>query len=247
MLTDNGHTYFETVDEGICSSSDRYFKNVNTTGNEIEESCRTKSINEQESSQIRQLQLSDFKSHTHFVLNLFLQNAERNLKRHRGGFRYCNETQKFATYLRLTAGRLAYETLQKNIELALPSIVSVNRYTSKFNYDVSEGVLRCNELLQYLEQRNLPKYVIITEDATRITGRAQYDRLKNKIIGFALPLNEDGMPNTDTFHARNVEEIVNHFSSSNTIASFANVVMAHPITTEKVPAFPLLVFGSDNR
>lgn len=244
LVNEHGHLYFGSVDKGICASNQNYFKDESVAENkksiQIEE--KVEGVAENKSIQIEE------KSHTHFVLNMLLQNAETNVSRKKNGYRFCPETQKLATYLRMVGGRLTYETLQKNLELALPSIVSTNRYLSKSNCIVSEGILRCNELVAHLEKRNLPKYVAIAEDGTRICGRAQYDKKSNKIIGFVQPVNENtGMPDTNSFFARNTDEIINHFSNSNAVASFVNVIMAQPISSKKVPAFPLLVFGSDNR
>lgn len=109
-----------------------------------------------------------------------------------------------------------------------------------------EGCLRSNQLLKYLKDRSLPLVVSISEDATRIDGRIQYDAKTNQISGFVLPINsETGMPIPYSFQARNATEILNHFSSGNTVAHFVNVIMARPLAN--YPPFCLLLFSSDGR
>lgn len=86
----------------------------------------------------------------------------------------------------------------------------------------------------------------ISEDATRITNRVQYDSKSNQLVGFVLPLNENGMPITFKFPARNSDEFFFHFSQDYPVSSYINVIIAQPIN-KNVPSFCLMMFGSDNR
>lgn len=139
-----------------------------------------------------------------------------------------------------------YETMQKNLPTAFPSLDTVNRFIRKIDGAMVEGCLRSNQLLKYFKDRSLPLVVSISEDATRIDGRIQYDAKTNQISGFVLRLNnETGMPIPYSFQARNVNEILNHFSSGNTVAHFVNVIMARPLAN--YPPFCLLLFSSDGR
>lgn len=191
---------------------------------------------------------SDTKSQTHIILDLLRQQADVNVGRSKNGYRFSTEIKKFATFYRMIAGKLAYQTLQQNLSLALPSIITTNRSIQASNFQVTEGILRSKELLCHLEKNNLPLIVALSEDATRIDGKIEYDRKSNQIVGFVLPTNEKtGMPVPFSFPARNSEEIVQHFSRQNPVASFVNVIMAQPIAEKHVPAFCLLIFGSDNK
>lgn len=185
-------------------------------------------------------------SKTHFFLGKLLDAANRNSSRKKGGYRYDTEIKRYAAYLRMICGPLAYETIQRNLECALPSLTSTNRYIKSANCHVVEGVLRSEELLLYLKERNLPLVVSLSEDATRIIGRIQYDAATNQIIGFTLPLNHsNGMPIPYFFPARTAEEIHGHFSNENSISNLLNVIMAQPVDKNAKP-FCLLAFGSDN-
>lgn len=181
----------------------------------------------------------------HYFLKKLINAADRNSTRDKGGYRYDDDIKLFAAILRMVTGPLAYEILQKNLECALPSLSSTNRYIRQSNCRIDEAILRIQELKIYLLDRNLPLVVALSEDATRICGRVQYDSLTNQLMGFVLPINQqNGMPIPFSFPARNAEQIIHHFSNDNNISPFLNVVMAQPIAPN-TPAFCLLVFSSD--
>lgn len=192
------------------------------------------------------VQMKDVRSEsiTHFFLNKLLSAADRNSKREQGGYRYDWDVKLFAAYLRTLIGPFAYETLQKNLVHSLPSLPSTNRYIRSSHCNITEGVLRCEELAVYLTERSLEKVVCISMDATRISGRVQYDSKTNQCVGFVPPLH-NGIPVPFSFPARNAEEILSHFTSNNSIATFLNVIMAQPIAN--VAPFCLMAYGSDNR
>lgn len=199
-------------------------------------------------SAIKTPKTSENPTQTHYLLNKMLDVANKNASRPKNGYRYDDEIKSYASYYRLLSGPLAYETLQKNLPCALPSLPSVNRYVHKTNCRVTEGVPRFEELNQYLEERNHEKIVVLSEDATRIIGRIQYDKYTNQIIGFTLPLNEkNGLPIPFSFPARNALEIMQHFSENNTTSALVNVIMAQPISKNPPPAFCLLLYGTDNK
>lgn len=184
---------------------------------------------------------------THYLLNKLIEAADRNSMREKGGFRYDSEIKKYASHLRLICGPLAYQTIQHNLQYSLPSLTSTNRYVNAANSRVYEGVLRCEELAIYLKQRNLDPVVSLSVDATRVEGKPQYDSKTNQIVGFVLPLDENGLPIPYSFSARNVQEICSHFTGKNIESTFLNVVMAQPVSKPEAKAFCLLAFGSDNR
>lgn len=185
-------------------------------------------------------------SRTHFLLNLLLTTANQNVERKKEGYRFDEKVKELASYYRMIAGPMAYETLQKNLELSLPSLSSVNRYIRKMNTNIVEGVLRTHELAAYLKERELPLTVALSEDATRITGVVQYDVRTNQLMGFALPINStNGIPIPYSFKARTADEIMRHFIRQNEVGHFVNVIMAQPIAN--VDAFCLLLFASDSK
>lgn len=185
-------------------------------------------------------------THTHTVLNKLLHIADQNAERKKEGYRFDEDVKSYAAVLRMISGPYAYETLQRNLELCLPTLSSVNRYIRKTSNNIIEGVIRSQELAVYLEKRNLPPIVSLSEDATRITGTVQYDVKTNQLIGFVLPINdENGMPIPYSFPARNANEILQHFTAEPPIGHFVNIVMAQPLG--RASPFCLLLNASDSK
>lgn len=185
-------------------------------------------------------------SHTHQLLGKLFATADINLNRPKSGYRFDSDIKDFASYVRMLSGRFAYETIQKNLPLALPSIICIDKNIQQMNCQMMEGVLRIDELKKYLKDRNLPNIVSISEDATRITGQVQYYAKFNQISGFVLPTNqENGMPIANSFRARNASEIYSYFAASTPVGQYVNVIMAQPLAN--VSAFCLLLFASDNK
>lgn len=189
------------------------------------------------------------KSRTHTVLNLLSRMADANFHRDKEGYRYDHTIKSFAAYIRMLAGCTAYITLQKNLELALPSLPTLNRFIrnqsiNHYHHHISEGVVRSDELLQHLNDRKLPLIVSLSEDATRSVCRVQYDASTNQIDGFVLPTNSrTGLPIPFAYGARNASDIIEPFQRNTTISSFVNVIMAQPM--RNVAPFCLLLYGTD--
>lgn len=184
-------------------------------------------------------------THTHRILKKLLETVNQNASRPKAGRRYDPEVKRWAAFLRMLSGPTAYNTLQKNLELALPSLSRINYFVQNTHNTFIEGVLRCEELLLYLQENNLPLSVCISEDATRIVGRVQYNSKKNQLIGFVLPLNQNGIPTPFAYSAKNTDEIVRHFTSDTDVSNSIITVMAQPIA--KVPPFCLLFYGTNNK
>lgn len=189
--------------------------------------------------------LGEPQSYTQVLLNKLLEAAKKNANRRQQGYRYDSEIKEFATYIRMIAGPLAYQTINYNLRGAVPSLQSTNRYIQKTYSYVAEGVLRKYDLLSYLKERQLPLIVSLSEDGTRIQGRPQYDRKSNEIVGFTLPINDiTGLPIRSFFPARNFKDFCKHFTQDNSVSAHANVVIAQPLGN--APPFCLLVYGFDN-
>lgn len=183
---------------------------------------------------------------THLQLRKMLKRADINFSRAKPGYRFDEDERRFWTYIRLLAGRLAYSTIHRNYELCIPSLSTTNRYAKNKSKHIHESCLRTNELLEYLEARNLPLIVCISEDATRIDGRIQYDSRSNQIVGFVPPINSaNGMPIPHSFPAENYMDFVEHFSNENSSSDNVNVVMVQPLA--KFPPFCLLLYGTDSK
>lgn len=89
-------------------------------------------------------------------------------------------------------------------------------------------------------------WVSLSEDATRIINRIQYDYQTNQLLGFVLPTDQStGLPIPFIYKARNAKEMCSHFCNDPKIAKFVNTVIAQPLGG--APPFCLLIYGTDNR
>lgn len=180
------------------------------------------------------------------VLQNFVNSSQRNVIRKKPGYRFDDVTKAFVSYTFMLAGPLAYETLNANLPFTIPSTSTVHRYLADNGPQIIEGEMRTEELLLYLKKRNLPMVVSLSEDATRITAKISYDPHTNQLIGFALPIDKNGMPVTLSFPARSLSEIQSHFSNPhNNMSSSLYVQMAQPLD-RNIPPFCLMMFLTDN-
>lgn len=148
-------------------------------------------------------------------------------------------------YLYMMGGRRSYEGLQGNLRLGLPSVSTVVAGVRKVNEPTVEGQVRTKELKQFLLEREYGNAVFVSEDATRIVDRVEFDSRANRCVGFVGPLNRNGLPELTIFTADTAEAIARHFKEY-PAAKFAYVVMAQPLY-KNAPAFCLCIFGTDNR
>lgn len=139
-----------------------------------------------------------------------------------------------------------YEILHANFGKGVfPSPRTVESWLSAYDLSVPEGQINVKMLKEILVQHNLPLCVCISEDATAITGRREYNRKTNSIFGSSGPLRANGLPDSSSFVVKTTEDIIHHFNHFPR-AYVAMVVMAQPIC-DKFPAIRLCTFGSDNK
>lgn len=155
---------------------------------------------------------------------------------------YDDTIKKFSLYLFFVGGRHLYQTLCNNMPNSIPSISSLFRYFGK-TQKISEGCFRFMELRKFLDDRDLPLYVWLSEDGTRITGRIEYDNEDNKLVGFVLPL-KNGCPKMDTFVVTSVKSVLDAFKTA-TKSKYAYCIMAQP-SVPSSPSFCVSIFGTDN-
>lgn len=111
---------------------------------------------------------------------------------------------------------------------------------------IIEGQLRCEQLLKYLESLKVKKSVWLSEDATGIVSKVEYDPTTNQLIGLVLPIHsETGMPISFSFKATSHNEI-QRFMEAAEKSKLLYVVMAQPLI-EHAPPFVLQLFGTNNK
>ncbi|KAL0100589.1 hypothetical protein PUN28_019732 [Cardiocondyla obscurior] len=155
---------------------------------------------------------------------------------------YNDATKKFSIYFYYVGGRLLYETLHSNLPNALPSISTLNRYSYNRRKYTEEGKMDFEGLVQHLKERNASKVIWIAEDATRITGKIEYDSRSNKILGFVLPL-KNGLPDKKKYIATSAEAIQNCFKIGNNKFNAKNVVDRWTYLKKKAKKFGIIIAG----
>lgn len=110
---------------------------------------------------------------------------------------------------------------------------------------IVEGELRLDGLKKYLEGLNLLKCVWLSEDATGIVEKVEFDPKTNQMVGLVLPTDfQTGMPMPFSYLARNTEEI--HGNMKCNKSAHVYVIMAQPLV-KHVPPYVLQLFGTDNK
>lgn len=179
------------------------------------------------------------------LLSLLMISAKNNASKAKTAFRCDDTIKKFMSYVKMLGGSLLYTTLHANLPHCIPSPSTVNQYIADKGPRFTEGSLMTDQLLEYLESRKLPLIVSVAEDGTRMIGKICFDPRTNTLVGFSLPLNENGMPITYKFKARNVSEIENHFTNQS-VSTIAYCIKAQPLV-DNVPPFTLSLFSTDNK
>lgn len=178
------------------------------------------------------------------LLQMILQSLHDNSEaKSKEGYRYQHNLKMISSYLYLIGGKTLYETLSAN--LPLPSPATIHRFINTSAPKIIEGACRIEELKDFLLKRNLPKFVWVSEDATRMVSRIQYDSRTNQLVGFVQPLNENNsMPLTNSFKATSVKVMENHFRN-NRVSSLLYCYIVQPMK-KKSPSFCFNIFGTDN-
>lgn len=118
-------------------------------------------------------------------------------------------------------------------------------YISQHKPAVIEGQLRCKDLLNYLDALEIPKYVWLSEDATSINPKIEFDSKSNQMVGPVLPFESNtGMPISFSHLARTTEEI--QINMRKNVSNYVYVVMAQPLVAN-IPPLLIQMFGTDNK
>ena len=173
-----------------------------------------------------------------------MSNAERNVSKHPQGRRHSLVVKKFATSLFLYAGSIAYNLIHQNMPTALPSLRTIPSSIHSQYHRISEGEFQFDELATFLSKCDALNVTAISEDATRLLNRVEWDSETNRLVGFVLPCDNNGLPIVDSFLALSLEGIEENFRTQE-ISKFANVFVAQCVCKE-VPAFCLACIGTNN-
>ena len=172
-------------------------------------------------------------------------NAEKNLQKHPQQVRHDILLKKFAASLFIYCGSRAYNFISSNMPRALPCLRTVQRFVATDYSPIHEGCFRFDEIMEHLKAFKCPNIVSVGEDATRVIKKVQYDAETDKLVGFVLLCDKEGLLLCDSFMATSFESMQKYFSEES-IANYAFVYMVQPLT-ENVPAFCLSCIETDNK
>ena len=153
-------------------------------------------------------------------------------------------TNKFSTSLFIFSCPIAYDFLHRNMPEAIPSLRTVQRVVAQEYHTLHEGVFRFDKLLSHLDSYNASKVITIGEDATRLVSRVEYDKEKDRLVGFVLPSDDKGIPLTDSIMAVSFHRKL--LQSWEDCKLCFCVYMAQSLCPD-VPAFCLACMGTDNK
>ena len=196
-------------------------------------------------SQIKPFLPTDCESDFCPLFKRLLINAYQNANKIPTSRRHATIIKKFITSLLIYAGPMAYDLVHRNMPTALPSLRTVQREVQNEYQAISEGYFQFDGLEKYLTQHGIShKVVSISEDATRIIARIDYDSESNRLVGFVLPCSDQGLPLVDSFLATTFESIQRMFET-NQRSKYAYIYMAQCLF-KNVPPYFLACLGTDN-
>lgn len=180
----------------------------------------------------------------HF-LRILMETAIKNNTKGKHGRKYSDEIKLFGSYLLITAGPMVYDFVYSNMQTCLPCQSTLDNFMALSMKPVEEGVLRVDELKEYLISNNYPLEVAISEDGTRLVPKLLYNAKSDQIVGASLPLSANGMPQTNAYPASTAALIARHFATTQA-AGNAYVIMAQPLAPHAAP-FCLMIMATDNK
>ena len=142
----------------------------------------------------------------------------------------------------MLGGPLLYEFFSANLHLS--DIRTVRRFISDSADLIIEGQCRAKELKTFLETNKYPSYVWVSEDATRISNKVQFDPSSNTLIGLVAPWNEHSMPRPHFFKvdsAAKIKEFFDNYDAANMLYTY----MAQPLVKDSI-AFCLCIIAMRN-
>lgn len=154
---------------------------------------------------------------------------------------YTDHMKEVSLYMYSVAGRIAYETLQRNLPGIFPSTSCVRTKLAR-KERMKEGRFRFTEIKEKALQRKENLYVVVSEDDTKVEERLRYDYEHDEIMGLQLPLNSRGMPKEGQFKFTTLKH-VREFIRANPACSYAKLMTVTTIG-EKSSVYTLVVYGT---
>ncbi|CAF1390611.1 unnamed protein product, partial [Rotaria sordida] len=161
--------------------------------------------------------------------NIMLNNMIKNFVIEEKGYRYDIIVRQFAASLYILGGRTAYEFIRLNIPAFLPRL---------FNYDGVRDYFNANQ----------STIGFCAEDCTAIIPKITYDTKSNTFVGFSLPLDNNGIPITNSYSTDSFTDL-EQWCSDLPQAKSINACLIQPLSLSinHISPYLLAAFGTDNK
>ena len=171
-----------------------------------------------------------------------IDNAQNNCSLVPKARRHNEIVKSYSLSLLVMIGPSAYKLIHANMPEAFPSLSTVEREASKRYHPLKEGEFLFDKLAAHLDAYQAPRVISISEDATRVVSRVEYDGSSDRIVGFVLPLSNDSLPQQNRFTATTFEDVDEMFKRSKKATS-AYIYVAQAMSLN-VPPFCLAITAS---
>ncbi|CAF3002123.1 unnamed protein product [Rotaria sp. Silwood2] len=180
-------------------------------------------------------------------LNIILKNIFNNLISDERGYRYDNIVRQFAASIYILGGRTTYDFLRLNIPALLPSVQIIQSYIAASENHLIEGLFNYNRIRDHFNL-NQSTLGFCVEDCTAVVPKITYDTLSNPFIGFARPLDANGIPVADSFSTESFarfECCTSTLSSTKSLNAF--VIQPLSSSSNHISPYLLAAFGTDGK
>lgn len=152
---------------------------------------------------------------------------------------FSDDIKRFSMCVFITGGRSNYVQFMKC--LPLPKPATLYKYYSGQCENIPEGILRARAFSEYLDRANSSKLVWLSEDATAVTSKLEYDSNFKRMIGNTYnDCPASGLPILSP-SVRSAKD-VKHHAHAGKLATDLNVVMAISVSADASP-FCILAYG----
>jgi len=184
--------------------------------------------------------------HDFTFLNVILNNMIRNLITEEKGYRYDNVVRQYATSLYILGGRAAYECLRLNIPVFLPSVQIIQKSIATLENHLSESLFNYDGIRDYFNS-NQSTLGFCAEDSTVIVSKITYDITSKTFIGFSLPLDDNGLPITNSYSTASFNHLEQWYSDIPKATSL-NACLVQPLSSSlnNNSSYLLAAYGTDN-
>lgn len=155
-----------------------------------------------------------------YLMNECVVYFERNSPKNR----FNDQLRKFCEYIYLKGGLNCYTNIYFNSPIPAPSTLKNNLQADR----METSKLYTEELLFFLKKYDCPLEVVVSEDATRLSNRIEYDPSTNELYGLLANIDPvSGMPIPNFFKASKPSKVLEYMQDYKA-APYIQAIVAKP-------------------